>query len=112
MTRRIAPGSIQKLSIGLCVEGRAMSSNGNSYLTAIAVRVAGLVPDQRLRNAREELFAGYRVVGKVEQCFELLPAKRGPRCALDLPSLVESDASEDAGDLWPVVPDPAAGAHA
>lgn len=54
-----------------------MSSNGNSYLTATAVRVAGLVPDLRLREALERSFARAAAsVEKVEQCFELLPAKR------------------------------------
>ena len=55
-----------------------MSSNGNAQsLTATAVRVAGLVTDQRLREALERSFSRAAAsVEEVERCFELLPAKR------------------------------------
>ena len=55
-----------------------MSSNGNAQsLTATAVRVAGLVTDQRLRDALERSFSRAAAsVEEVERCFELLPARR------------------------------------
>ncbi|HUP62205.1 MAG TPA: hypothetical protein VNA69_17495 [Thermoanaerobaculia bacterium] len=55
-----------------------MSSNGNAQsLTATAVRVAGLVTNQRLRDALERSFSRAAAsVEEVERCFELLPAKR------------------------------------
>jgi len=55
-----------------------MSPNGSAQsLTATAVRVAGLVTDQRLRKALERSFSRAAAsVERVEQCFELLPAKR------------------------------------
>lgn len=55
-----------------------MSSIGNTQsLTATAVRVAGLVTDQRLRDALERSFSRAAAsVEEVERCFELLPAKR------------------------------------
>ena len=46
-------------------------------LTATAARVAGLVTDQRLREALERSFASAAgSVEEIERCFELLPAKR------------------------------------
>jgi hypothetical protein len=54
-----------------------MSSNGNTQLLTTAGRVAGLVPDKRLRETLERSFSRASAsVGKVQQCFELLPAKR------------------------------------
>ena len=55
-----------------------MSAIGDAQsLTTTAVRVASLVTDQRLREALERSFARAAVsVEKVQQCFELLPAKR------------------------------------
>jgi hypothetical protein len=54
-----------------------MSSNGNAQLLTTAVRVAGLVPDKRLRDTLERSFSRAGAsVEKVQQCFELLPAKR------------------------------------
>ena len=54
-----------------------MISKGKAHLTATAARVASLVPDLRLREALERSFSRAAAsVQKVEQCFELLPAKR------------------------------------
>jgi len=62
----------------LFVEGRAMSANGNAQsLTTTAVRVAGLVADQRLREALERSFSRASAsVDEVQQCFALIPARR------------------------------------
>jgi hypothetical protein len=54
-----------------------MSSNSNAQLLTTAGRVAGLVPDKRLRETLERSFSRAAAsVGKVQQCFELLPAQR------------------------------------